>query len=194
MIRAPYIDPTLTPQEFMKIGELLLRWAQLENVVANCLRRMLRLSPEEADIMVFPLTLEQRFHRMDQIAEVNPVSDLVRASLQELKLLLPTIQYVRNSVIHSVVSEDPEDGHKFTLHSKRRTLTKAEIFSSEELTNYTLHVSLALRYALGFDGGRAHVYTLPERPDVPQFLLSVAPGLQTPRKAWPSLQPPPSQA
>jgi hypothetical protein len=90
---------------------------------------------------------------------------------------MPAIQYVRNNVIHAFVTEGD---HEFRLHSKQRTLTKAEVFSVEELTNYTAHVTVALRYALGFEfDPEGHTYTLPDRPDIPEFLQSKFPKLRS---------------
>jgi hypothetical protein len=83
---------------------------------------------------------------------------------------MPAIQYVRNNVIHAFVTEGD---HEFRLHSKQRMLTKAEVFSTEELTNYAAHVTLALRWALGFGSDPSgHSYTLPKRPEIPEFLQS----------------------
>jgi hypothetical protein len=131
---------------------------------------MLRLTDGEAIIVVFPLSLEQRLTRITQVAEINWLGDLALAHINELKLIMPAIQYVRNNVIHAFVTEGD---HEFRLHSKQRTLTKAEVFSAEELTNYAAHVTLALRWALGFKSDPSgHSYTLPGRPAIPEFLQS----------------------
>lgn len=178
MIPVPYrFEPDLSPEEFVKLGQLSLRWSHIEHTMGMCLKRMLRLSDDEAIIMVFPLSMEQRLQRITQVAKVTPLNDLAAAPLNELKLIMPAIQYVRNKVIHAFVTEGD---HQFRLHSKQRTLTKAEVFSAEELTNYAGHVTLAFRSALGFEfDPTGHSYTLPDKPEIPEFLLSKFPGLRS---------------
>ena len=134
---------------------------------------MLRLSEEEAVIIVFPMSLDQRLNRMRELAEINTLKHNAKAALDELCVIMKGIQFVRNNVIHAIVAEDDKDGHVFHLRSKMRSLTKAEVFSVEELTNYAGHVVLALRYALGFKDDHGHNYTTPDRPEIPTFLQSV---------------------
>jgi hypothetical protein len=171
LIAVPYrFEPDLSAEEFMKLGQLSLRWSHIEHVLGHCLKRMLRLTDDEAIIMVFPLSLDQPLRRITELAESTPVDPLALVPINELKLIMPAIQYVRNNVIHAFVTEGE---HEFRLHSKQRTLTKAEVFSAEELTNYAAHVTLALRWALGFKSDPSgHSYTLPERPAIPEFLQS----------------------
>jgi hypothetical protein len=177
MIPTPFhFEPELSPDEFMKIGQLSLRWSHTEHIVGNCLRAMLDLSMEEAIIMIFPLSLEHRLRRMKEIAAIRPLNQQAKAALDELQIIMKGIQYVRNSVAHAIVEEHDEEGHVFHLRSKQRTLTKKEIFSAVELTNYAGHVTLALRYALGGkDFPDGHGYTLPERPEIPAFLQELIP-------------------
>jgi hypothetical protein len=47
MIPTPYnFEPTLSDQEFMKIGHLSVKWSHLEHIVGNCLKVILRLNDE----------------------------------------------------------------------------------------------------------------------------------------------------
>jgi hypothetical protein len=124
--------------------------------------------------MVFPLNLEQRINRIKDILQITPVDPRAKACFDEFRVVMKGVQYVRNSVVHSIVIEDEAEGHVFHLRSKMRTLTKAEIFSAEELTNYAAHLAQAFRYGLGFKNSPEPVfYTLPDRPDIPLFLHSV---------------------
>jgi len=185
MIPVPYnFEPVLQIEEYVKIGQLSLRWSHIEHIIGNCLKRMLRLSDDEATVIVFPLSLEQRLSRITQLIEVAPPYPEAITAFNELKLIMPAIQFVRNNVVHALVTEDPIGEHRFILRSKGRSLTKAEIFSTEDLTNYAAHVTVALRYGLGFSGEtEGHSYTLPRRPEIPAFLLSVFPALRNPRTA-----------
>jgi len=163
----------------MKLGQLSLRWSHTEHVIGNCLKVMLRLTDQEAIIMVFPLPFDQRIQRMVRIAEINPPTAEVKEALDELVYVMKGIQYVRNNVIHAVVVEDEKQGYLFQLRNKERSLTKVQIFETEDLTNYAGHVALKLRFALGDKDG-VHSYTLPERPEIPTFLRELMPSRSKP--------------
>jgi len=95
MIAVPYkFEPELSDQEFMKLGQLSIRWSHIEYVLGMCLKRMLRLTDDEAIIVVFPLSLDQRLTRIRQLAESTPVCELAVRPLNELELIMPAIQYV----------------------------------------------------------------------------------------------------
>jgi hypothetical protein len=173
MIPSPYnFEPKLSDQDLAKIGILALRWSHIDHILGNCLKVLLRLTDEEAVVMVFPLSLEHRLTRIKELSEINPLLAKAPSAFDELAPIMRGLQVVRNNVIHSIVSE--KDGkHVFHLRSKMRSFTKAEIFSTEELTNYAAHCVLALRYALGFKDGAPHDYALPDRPEIPEFLRTM---------------------
>jgi hypothetical protein len=174
MLDTPFhFEADLSAEDYRKIGQLSLRWSQTEHIVGNCLKVMLRLSDDEAIAMVFPLSLEMRLARIEALAQINPLNADARAAFDELRLVMKGIQYVRNSVAHAVVIKDTVEGHVFHLRSKDRTLTKAEIFSTEELTNYAAHAALSFRVALGFKDAEGSRHALPERPEIPPFLRTV---------------------
>jgi hypothetical protein len=174
MLPSPYnFEPEMSDQDFQKIGHLSIKWSHLEHLVGNCLKVMLRLSDQEARIVVFPMGLETRLTRMNELSEVGQLSEASHKYLRELKAVMRGIQYVRNNVIHAIVETKDDADHNFRLHSKNRDLSKQEIFSAEELTNYAAHVVFALRFSLGFRDGSTLSYTLPDRPEIPEFLRSV---------------------
>jgi len=174
MISTPFnFEPELSDQDFQKIGHLSIKWSHLEHIVGNCLKVMLRLSNDEARIIVFPMNLEQRLTRMSELSEISPISEASQKYLSELRAVMRGIQYVRNNVIHAIVESTDDAGHNFRLHSKNRDLSKQEIFSTEDLTNYAAHVVFALRFSLGFTDGSTIPYTLPDRPEIPEFLRSL---------------------
>jgi hypothetical protein len=109
------------------------------------------------------------------LSEIQELNKETKIALCEILDLSDAIQLVRNNVVHAIVVRDDTHGHVFDLRSKRRTLTKAEIFSAEELTNYFAHAVLALRYALGNKDGAPVRYTLPDRPEIPEFLRKSVP-------------------
>src|SRR5215213_156232 len=178
MIAPPFrFEPNLSPDEFQKIGQLSLRWSLTEHIIGNCLRVMLRLTEPEAAKVVFPLGLERKIKHMTDLAEIIEMTDLARERLDEVAYIMPGVQYVRNNVIHAIIIPDDVGGeHLFHLRSKGRSLTKTEVFSAEELTNYAGHAVIALRLALGGKDDPAGMnYTLPETPEIPEFLRLLIP-------------------
>ena len=153
MIESPFrYEEWLTPSEFQKLGEIFLRWSHIEHIIGTCLRVVLRLTEEEAIAMIFPLPLQRRIEKIGELAESSPLNAEAAAAYHELAYVIKCINYVRNSVVHSILVDDPEKGHLFHLRSKKRSIAKAHVFATEELTNYAAHTVLSLRCALG--GGR----------------------------------------
>jgi hypothetical protein len=179
MIPVPWsLEPELPSEDFHKIGQLAIRWSHIDQIIGNCLKVVLRLSDDEATVVVFPLNAETRLNRLCELNEVSPLSEDAQRILAELRPIMRGLQLVRNNVIHAFVRDDLRDGFTFHLRSKDRVLTREEVFSSEELTNYAGHLALALRFALGL-GGPPRSYTLPDRPAIPDFLQST---IQFPKK------------
>jgi hypothetical protein len=175
LISAPFnFEPEqLSDLDFQKIGHLSIKWSGLEHITGNCLKAMLRLSDAEAKIVVFSLPQEQRLNRMSEIADLGKISAFAQFYLKEFRAAFKGIQYVRNSVIHAIIAGDDPDSASFYLHSKGRSLPKTQVFSIEELTNYAAHVVFALRFSVGFLDGSSLPYTLPNRPEIPEFLRSL---------------------
>jgi hypothetical protein len=174
MIATPFrFEANLTDQEFQTLGRFLTRWSMIEHIIANCLRTLLKMDPKIANIMIFPLTFDLRFKRINQIIEHQPLDDRSAALLAELKPLIAAMQYIRNAAVHGIII-DPEDGSEqhFQLRSKGRNLHKADLWKCEDLINYTAHVTLAFRMSLGDKDGwpEGRPYPLPDRPPLPDFL------------------------
>ncbi len=59
MIESPAsYDSALSDDDLKTIGRLAISWSTTEHVIGNCLKTMLRLTDDEAQIAVFPLGLE----------------------------------------------------------------------------------------------------------------------------------------
>jgi hypothetical protein len=174
VIETPYrSEANLTDQEFKKIGQFAFRWSHMDHTVGNCLRRLLRLDPKQATVIIFPLSLNDRMSRIEQLAKLQPLSPPSQLLLGELKPLIRAMQFLRNSTLHGIVID--VGGHEepyFHLRSKDRNLSKAQLFGCEDLINYTAHVVTAFRLSLGEKEDWGHDYTLPNRPPVPDFLPS----------------------
>jgi hypothetical protein len=184
MLKTPfYYEERLTDDDLKKIGQLSLLWSHTEHIIGNCLKIMLRLTDEEAIVAVFPLSLEQRINKIEKLARINPLNEQAKAAFNEFKAVRKAIQYVRNNVIHAIIIRGEGAGQPdmFHLRSHGRSLTKEQVFSAEELTNYAGHAALAFRYALGDkDHPLGLSYTLPERPEIPEFLRKLVQ-----RRWWP---------
>lgn len=165
----------LTDADYKKLAELTLRWSHIEHVIANCLRVLLGMSMDDAEIMVFPLTLENRLQRIKKLANTKKLNDDAKTALEALQGVMGYIQKVRNTSIHAVVIDDPDKGQMFHLRSKGQSYTKDEVFSTEEITNYAAHAAISLRYALGIKDEPGARHPLPKKPAIPEFLLNPNP-------------------
>lgn len=177
MLKSPFLfEAELKPSEYQKLGKLSLRWSHTEHIIGNCLKVMLRLTDEEAIPVVFTLPLESRLQKLSDLSEISPVNAEAKIALVELVLMMKLIQYVRNTAIHAILVGDGTG--TFHLRSRQRNLQKADIFATEELTNYVAHVVLSLRFALGIKGYPDERHPLPDRPAIPKFLLEKFPDLR----------------
>ena len=173
MISTPYLfEPSLSDQEFMKIGHLSVKWSHLEHIIGNCLKVILRLNDDEARIVVFPLSLEQRMVRIGELAEIGSLSERSQRLFRELKAILKGIQYVRNNVIHAIV-ESGEGGTHFICVPKTGRLQKIRFSARTKLRIMPPMSSRRFGLALAFKMDSTLDYTLPDRPDIPEFLRSL---------------------
>lgn len=177
MIDPPF-EYALSGAELQKLGTLSLTWAQTDDLIGQSLRRALGFGGDEATVMVYPLSQEQRIQRLKKLVELKPqaFNDDAKCALQELSDINPVIQLVRNNVVHAVVISDKNEGALFHLRSKDRTLTKTQVFELEELTNYACHVALSLRFALGDVNTDPWHKPLPDRPQIPDQLRHLVPN------------------
>ena len=176
MIETPFnFEPGLSDADYKKLAQLSLRWSLIDHVVGNCLKVMLRLTDEEAILIVFSMSSEQRMQKIKELSGLSKISPEASAALVELEPTLKALRTVRNNVAHAIVIKDEVTGDLgFHNRSKERTITIAQIFSTEELTNYAAHAVLAFRYALGFKEGVDGQHPLPARPVIPVFLQPLA--------------------
>lgn len=180
MLERPYfLEYRLSAKELEKLGELSLTWSHIEHLLGNCLWSLLRLNKNEATIVVFPMTLERRLQCLSELAKKASLDAAATKALAELNDIMKAIQAVRNNVIHAILAPDPNGDAIFHLRSKERNLTKAQVFETEELTNYAAHAAVALRYALGVPGNPDERWPLPERPAIPEFLRGSIPTRKT---------------
>ena len=176
MIKTPYhFEADLSDQDFQKVGQFACRWALIEDTIANCLRAMLKMEMEPASVIIFPLSLDLRMRRISELAKQRFLTGYQLALLSELRPLIKAMQYLRNTALHGIVmsfGDDPDQTY-FNLRSKGRNLTRGELFSCEDLINYTAHVTQAFRLSLGdktYQDHEGHTYVLPHRPHIPEFL------------------------
>jgi hypothetical protein len=190
MLNTPFsFEMSFTPAEYEKLGQLALRWSHIEHVLANCLRSMLRISNEEAIIVVFEMGAEKRLAHINELASIQQLNKDAKAALSGLNWVISGIRSIRNNVAHAVIMYDDKGRELFELRSKQRQFTKEQVFASEELTNYAAHAAISLRLALGVLGAEDSRHALPERPDVPKCLTgyfqATSPGRKARRQAQP---------
>jgi hypothetical protein len=173
-ILSPFtFEESFTPQEFQKLGQFASRWALIEHIIGNCLRAILEMSPEHATVMIFPLSLDARMQRIEEVTQRFPLKPEQATLYADLKPLIRAQQYLRNTALHGVVigGEGESDPLMFHLRSKNRNVLKADLLGCEDLINYTAHVVQAFRLSLGGkDGLLPQPFALPDRPPIPAFL------------------------
>src|SRR5689334_18455790 len=92
MLDTPFrYEPELSDDDYQRIGRLSLKWSHIEHIIGNCLKTMLRLSDEEAIVIVFPLSLDQRLSRIVALAQFTPINADARAALNELQVIMKGI-------------------------------------------------------------------------------------------------------
>jgi hypothetical protein len=176
VISSPFrFETNLTAEDFQKIGQLSLRWSHTEHIIANCLKVMLRLTDDESVVMVFPLGLDMRLRRIDVLRKRNPLSPRANAAFDELKWAMEGLKQIRNTVIHAVMLDDARGDAVMLLRSKGRSLAKAQVFDSEELTNYAALAALIIRHELGEKDPPFEPPPLPSRPTIPESLRALFP-------------------
>jgi hypothetical protein len=174
MIPSPFrFEENLTPEDFQKIGQLSLRWSHIEHIIANCLKAILRLSDKEAVVIVFPLSFDLRLQRIDQLRKLKALPPLANAAFDELKWAMDGLKQIRNTVIHAVMFDDARGDARLELRSKGRSLAKAQVFDSVELTNYAAHAAIIMRHELGEKDPAFTPPPLPARPSIPESLRTL---------------------
>jgi hypothetical protein len=170
MIKSPFrYEKNFTAEDYETLGKLSLRWSHIDHVLANCLKRLLRVKDDEAQAIVFQLAADYRFDRILELDKLKPLrkKKAVRA-LEELCLLMGGLRQVRNNVAHAVLMPGEAD-QILESRKTRRGFTKTQIFATEELTNYAAHAALVLRHELGDKDPANAPGPLPRRPQIPDW-------------------------
>jgi hypothetical protein len=181
MIASPFrFEANLTDGDYQKIGLLSLRWSHIDHMIAQSLKALLRLTDEQAVVVVFPLTADRRLTLIRELQELEPLpTENAKEAFNELDLMMKGIQIVRNNVVHAVILNHGKPEERFQLRSKKREFTKSDIFDTEEVTNYAAHAALLLRHELGEIDTDYTPSALPDRPAIPKCLQ---PFIQVPKR------------
>ena len=74
MIASPFrFEADLTDEDCQKIGRLSLRWSHIDHMIAQSLKALLRLTEEQAIVVVFPLTTDRRLTLIRELQELKPL-------------------------------------------------------------------------------------------------------------------------
>jgi hypothetical protein len=74
MIESPFrYEKTFTARDYEILGKLSLRWSHIDHVLANCLKRLLRLNDDEAQAIIFQITADTRFDHILKLEELKPL-------------------------------------------------------------------------------------------------------------------------
>jgi hypothetical protein len=99
-----YFETGFTESDFAKIGRLLVRWAQIEHVLGNCLRVLLKLSLDEAKTKVFQHGGAERVKRIEVHIKEYPLTPSAQVAFDELRPILKGLRHVRNTIAHCVTA------------------------------------------------------------------------------------------
>jgi hypothetical protein len=151
IVASPFrYEKNFTDKDYETLGKLSLRWSHIDHVIANCLKRLLRLNDDEAQAVVFQINAHERFERILKLDELKPLQNRKAAhALDELCLVMKGLRQVRNNVAHAVLMQNGTADQIFESRKTKRVFTKAQIFGTEEITNYAAHAVLVLRDELG---------------------------------------------
>jgi hypothetical protein len=74
MIESPFrYEKNFTEKDYETLGKLSLRWSHIDHVIANCLKRLLRLNDDQAQVVVFQIYADQRFEHILKLDELKPL-------------------------------------------------------------------------------------------------------------------------
>jgi hypothetical protein len=171
MVSSPFrYEANFKAEDYETLGRLSLRWSHIDHVVANCLKRLLRLKEDEAQLIVFQLNADSQFERILALDKLKPLRKKAAAhALGELCFVMKGLRQVRNNVAHAVLKDDGAASQIFESRKAKRAFTKAQIFATEELTNYAAHAALVLRYSLSDKDRAGAPGPLPQRPQIPAW-------------------------
>ena len=174
MIPSPFrYEANFKAEDYQTLGKLSLRWSHIDHVIANCLKRLLRLKEDEARLIVFQLSADAQFERILALEKLKPLRTKAAAqALSELCLVMKGLRQVRNNVAHAVLKDDGTAQQIFESRKTKRVFTKAQIFTTEELTNYAAHAALVLRDKLGEKDPAGAPGPLPARPQIPSWFAT----------------------
>jgi len=132
MVKTPYgYEGLLSDQDFQKIGQFACRWAYIEHTISNCLRVILEMEPEDATVMIFPLTLDTKMARISELARPTRLTEYQLAVFAELTPLIKAMQFLRNTTLHGVVlSHGSDERIYFNLRSKNRSVNRNDLLSA----------------------------------------------------------------
>ena len=168
MVESPFrYEEDFTEKDYETLGKLSLRWSHIDHVIANCLKRLLRLDDDEAQAVVFQIYADQRFDHILKLDELKPLRGKAADALDALCLVMKGLRQVRNNVAHAVLMHDGTAHQIFESRKTKRVFTKAQIFETEEITNYAAHAALVLRDELGDKDPAGAPGPLPPRPAIP---------------------------
>jgi hypothetical protein len=76
MIESPFrYEPNFAAKDYETLGKVMLRWSHIDHVIANCLKRLLRLSEDEGQVIVFQLDSKVRLDRIRKLQKIESVAD-----------------------------------------------------------------------------------------------------------------------
>jgi hypothetical protein len=121
IISSPFwFEDKLASEDYQKLGKLSLRWSHIDQLIANCLKKLPRLTDDEARVVVSPLNTDTRLKRIRKLEELEPLRGAAKEAFDELHMMMTLLQPVRNNVIHAVIMYAEGGAPIFELRSHGR--------------------------------------------------------------------------
>ena len=172
MIPSPFrFENNLTEDDYRTLGVLLLHWSHIEHMIAHCLKRLRGLNDnDKAMTDVFKLRTRDRLKEIRKLKKSKRWSNDAERAFRDLDEVMKGLLLVRDNAVHAVLMNH-ETGHpSFQSRLHGSDYTKAQVFETQELTNYAGHAACVLRHELGdIDTNNPAPSPLPARPSIPEF-------------------------
>ena len=154
------------------LGRLILRWGQIDHVVANCILELSGRRRGRKRDKIDVLTAGQKIPILEGLRNTPRMSVEAVLAFDAFMPLWKGLIGVRNHVAHGVVAWDPDGRATTKLLYRERAVAIKDILAAEAITNFAAHAVLALRLAIGVSDDPEARHRLPPRPALPAIVRS----------------------
>lgn len=163
-----YID--MTAAQNAALGRMMLRWGQIDHLVANCILRLRGRPRKRQKEDIDGCTAGQRVRILADLMKTSPVTPEARKAFDAFLPIWRGLIGVRNHVAHGVTFWEPDGTADTKLQHRGRDEPIEKILAAESITNFAAHAVLSFRFALGLEADPDIRHPLPRRPAIPPIV------------------------